>query len=183
VAFFYAMLEQETSPEVPAGGIHSNTRLWQKSSRDCITGNGKGDITMDSEWTEELTGGVEKIDSQHKEMFQRINALRTALRQGAAQSELDATFTFLEGFVADHFALEEKYMRRYNYPGILAHRAEHEGFARDLFEYKKKWRELSSRNEFTSFLEIEMERRFTAWLTDHIGKTDKKMAAFLIERM
>jgi hemerythrin len=154
-----------------------------KNAGDGVSGSGRGAVTMDSEWTEELTVGVEKIDSQHKEMFQRINALRTALRHGAAQSELDATFGFLEGFVADHFAMEEKYMRRYSYPGILTHRAEHEGFARDLFEYKRKWMELISRNEFTSFLELEMERRFTAWLTDHIGKTDRKMAAFLLQKM
>lgn len=138
---------------------------------------------MALEWTEDLTVGVEKIDSQHREMFQRIAAFRAALRQGMARSEIEQTFAFLEGFVADHFTTEENYMRRYGYPGILDHRAEHESFARDFSEFKKRWKELNVAGEITSFLELEMERRFTSWLTDHIGSTDKQMAAYLLERM
>ena len=137
---------------------------------------------MAPEWTEDLTVGVEKIDSQHRELFKRINSLRTALRDGSARDETEKTLEFLEQYVQEHFAMEENYMRKYGYHGIMAHRTEHEGFVKDLNEYKAKWKELNREGEITSFLEIEMERRFSQWLADHIGRTDKAMGEFILKK-
>lgn len=137
---------------------------------------------MASEWTADLTVGVEKIDVQHQELFRRINSLREALRTGAAREETEKTLTFLEEYVQEHFALEEGYMRRTGYHGIMEHRTEHEGFLRDLGEYTRKWKDLNAKGELTSFLEIEMQRRFSFWLADHIGRTDKAMGEFILKK-
>lgn len=137
---------------------------------------------MAPEWTPDLTVGVEKIDLQHQELFRRIDALRGAIRGGSARGETERTLRFLEEYVREHFAMEEDAMRRTGYPAVLAHRAEHEGFVQDLEAYKKRWKDLTARGEITSFLELEMQRRFSSWLADHIGRTDKIMGAFLLKQ-
>lgn len=42
-------------------------------SKQAAEAAGKG-MTMPIEWTEDLAIGEEKIDNQHREMFQRIKA-------------------------------------------------------------------------------------------------------------
>jgi len=79
--------------------------------------------------------------------------------------------------------MEETYMRQFTYHGILAHRSEHEGFIRDFTEFKGKWKDQNARNEITSFLELQMARRFSAWLVEHIAKVDKELGAFLADKL
>ena len=74
-------------------------------------------------------------------------------------------------------------MRRYNYPGILVHKTEHQSFIRSVADFKKTALDLDARGEVTSFLTIEVMRRLEQWLTEHIRTIDRKMAEYLVERM
>ncbi len=138
---------------------------------------------MEGIWSDDLSTGIERLDNEHKELFQHISALRAATRAGNAREALHNTLRFLEGYVKEHFDAEVEYMRRFEYPGILQHEAEHDQFIASLAEFKKELAELDSRGEITSFLGIEIERKLTAWLADHVGSTDRKMADFLAGKM
>lgn len=138
---------------------------------------------MDVEWSDDLLIGVELIDSQHKELFRRMAALRAGMREGEGRKALMETLDFFTEYVGVHFAAEESTMRRYNYPALFTHRQEHEKFTQEIIALKQELKSLESRNEIMSFEGIKIERRFSDWLKDHIGKTDKKLGIYLAERL
>jgi hemerythrin len=142
------------------------------------------DIRIDETLLNELNLGISELDDQHQAFFLHMVGLRRALIDGAGGREkLMKTLRFLDSFIEEHFTAEEKYMRRYNYPGILVHKAEHDAFTKIVAEFKKKTSDLDARGEVTSFLAVEVTRRLEKWLEDHIRTLDRKMAAFLAEKI
>jgi len=128
--------------------------------------------------------GIRDLDDQHKAFFLHVVGLRRALTEGSGGREkLMQTFRFLDTFIEEHFSAEEKYMRRYSYPGILLHKTEHQAFIRSVAEFKHAALDLDGRGEVTSFLTIEVMRHLEQWLTEHIRTIDRKMSVFLLERM
>ena len=138
----------------------------------------------DQEPSNELHLGIGELDDQHQAFFMHVVGLRRALIEGSGGREkLMKTLRFLDTFIDEHFSAEEKYMRRYNYPGILLHKTEHQSFIRSVAEFKQTFLDLDARGEVTSFLTIEVMRRLEQWLTEHIRTVDRKMAEFLTEKM
>jgi hemerythrin len=135
------------------------------------------------EWSEDLSIGVEQIDNQHRELFQRIGSLRWAIRNGQGRGALLETLAFLEEYVDAHFTAEEALMQQHDYPGILEQKKEHEGFLKELLSFKEKLIDMEIEGEFTAFLEIEIERKLSGWLAEHIGTIDRKLGTFLTEKM
>lgn len=132
----------------------------------------------------DLNLGIGELDDQHQAFFMHVVGLRRALIEGSGSREkLMKTLRFLDAFVDEHFSAEEKYMRRYNYPGILVHKNEHQSFIRSIADFKRTALDLDARGEVTSFLTVEVMRRLEQWLTEHIRTIDRKMAEFLLERM
>ena len=77
------------------------------------------------EWTDRLATGISTIDSQHKELFKRINNLVTAIRERRCKSEIDDTIKFLDDYARVHFSEEEKHMRETEYPGLDRQHEDH----------------------------------------------------------
>lgn len=138
---------------------------------------------MEYDWSSDLSIGIEAIDNQHKELFQRFASLRWALRNGQGRAALLKTVNFLEEYVDVHFNAEEALMQQYNYPGLSEQKKEHEAFLRDFLDFKEKLSAMETEGEFTAFLAIEFERRLSAWLVAHIGQVDKKLGTFLANKM
>lgn len=138
----------------------------------------------DQEFPNDLNLGIGELDDQHQAFFLHTVALRKALQEGAGgRDKLMKTLRYLDTFIDEHFAAEERFMRNHNYPGILIHRAEHDVFAKTIAEFKKKAMDLDARGEVLSFLAVEIEHRLEKWMADHILKLDRKMADYLKERM
>ncbi len=103
--------------------------------------------------------GIEQIDLQHKELSERMELLRDAMRKGQSRDTIRATLRFLEGYAVEHSATEERYMLRYNYPGILLHKTEHATFLGDLGAPRDKFLSLEALGEFTTFPGLDIVRR------------------------
>jgi hemerythrin-like metal-binding protein len=72
--------------------------------------------------------GVAEIDRQHRVFLQRWCALTDAQLRGDPRI-VRANLWFLERYAAEHFDSEERTMTEARFPGLLAHRREHERFA------------------------------------------------------
>ena len=90
------------------------------------------------DWTEDLSVGVETIDSQHKELFKRINNLVAAIKQHRCKDEIDGTIKFLEDYAKFHFSEEEKRMQQAGYEGLPSHQEHHKKYLADLAELKEQ---------------------------------------------
>ncbi|MEW8385035.1 MAG: bacteriohemerythrin, partial [Candidatus Thiodiazotropha taylori] len=67
---------------------------------------------------------VDVCDTQHKELFNRVNALNDAVSTGARQ-EIGTTLDNLIDYVVVHFETEERLMEERGYKGLDAHKEEH----------------------------------------------------------
>jgi hemerythrin len=132
---------------------------------------------------QEHTIGIKEIDDQHQELLDRMEILHDYMRRGQSRDAIRDMLKFLEAYVVEHFDTEVKYMQRYHYPGLLAHKAEHKTFLKDFAVLKEKFTSLQAQGDFTTFLGLDIVRKLNDWFTNHILTVDKKMGAFLAEKM
>ena len=126
---------------------------------------------MAIEWTEDLATGIEEIDDQHRALYDAISDLHDAMRRSRLD-RVPAVLEFLSGYVAEHFATEEREMAATGYPGLDEHRAAHLAFGVD-------YRQLVARVEgsrITPLLVLELSTWLGEWLRDHVRRIDGAMA-------
>ena len=136
------------------------------------------------QWTEDLAVGVEKIDEQHKELFEKINDLVAAVRQSVCKYKIGDVIRFLEDYAAFHFGEEERYMLKFGYPDYQAHKAQHEKFIANFQELKKELPKLEGGSKPGSYdLSVETNKVVVDWILDHIAKVDKSLGKFLQDKV
>lgn len=128
------------------------------------------------EWSQELTVGIDSIDSQHKKLVNMINALDEGLALGHSDEVLTKVFKGLLAYTDHHFSYEEQLFDQHGYKDTPAHRAEHDALRQQVIDLKDKM-------EAGGFmLGIETMNFLKSWLTNHILKSDAAYAPFLICR-
>lgn len=126
-------------------------------------------------WTSDLAVGVEAIDRQHQELFDRVNALLTAAGTGLEHAVVLESVRFLAQYTQEHFTDEEALMARAAYPGLGEHRAQHEAFR----ERVRRLVEEVERSGSTPELRARLERDVCEWLYRHVQKVDRALGPAL----
>jgi hemerythrin len=126
-------------------------------------------------WDKSLETGEPEIDEQHQELFRRIDRLMAATQDRRARAEVGRLLTFLGDYVVDHFRAEEQLMAEAGYPEIDHHRGEHQRFVE---EYARLYQDYRAEGPGPVFV-IKFGNRVTAWLTEHICRTDRRLADYL----
>jgi hemerythrin len=78
-------------------------------------------------------------------------------------------------YAATHFETEEKYMRKFKFPGYEEHKSEHEKFTAQALDLQKRSRE----DGF--ILSLDILNFLKNWLAEHLIATDKKYVDFFQE--
>ena len=134
------------------------------------------------EWTNDLSVGLEEIDSQHRELFRRINNLVDAIRHGQCKYVIDGTIGFLEDYARTHFSEEETWMFQHHYSDYEMHRAQHRIFLNALSDLKKQ--AAAPRVQGASYeLSVATNQVVVDWILAHIVRIDKRLGEFLKTRM
>ncbi|MDH3393889.1 MAG: bacteriohemerythrin [Desulfobulbaceae bacterium] len=129
------------------------------------------------DWSEKLETGLAWQDEQHRELFDRLVALHTAIEQRQSRKMVSQTLDFLDGYVETHFSQEEDMMRRYSYPASEQHLKEHQEFRQMLVmfhHFVTRTRKL--------VLAAKIRTELNQWFLRHIETTDKELGAFLQEK-
>jgi len=130
------------------------------------------------EWTEKLATGISTIDSQHKELFKRINNLVIAIKEHRCKSEIDGTIKFLDDYAKVHFTAEEKHMKEANYDGLAEQQADHKKYLAALAELKEEASQ--PRVPGSSYdLSATTNQVVVDWIVDHIMKVDMRFGEYL----
>lgn len=133
------------------------------------------------EWSDKFSIGIDTIDNQHKELFRRINALATAIKEHRCREEIDKTIEFLEDYARVHFSEEEKHMLRTLYPGYTEQLRQHSQFLTSLAGLKLK--AALPRVPGSSYdLSATTNQVVVDWIVNHILKVDMKFGGFLRSR-
>jgi hemerythrin len=72
-------------------------------------------------WCDKYAVGVEAIDDEHKELFEAVRGLESAMARFAEPAEMGVLLNKLSAATAKHFADEEAMMREAKYPGLALH--------------------------------------------------------------
>ena len=79
---------------------------------------------MRAEFDESLVTGNEMIDTQHKELIDKINKLLDSCETSKEKVVAVKTLDYLADYTEFHFGEEEKLQESINYPAIAEHKKE-----------------------------------------------------------
>jgi hemerythrin len=126
-------------------------------------------------WTSALETGHPLIDSQHKELIDKVNRLLDACVQGQAAEKVTPLMEFLDAYTKKHFGDEEALQQKSNYPDYENHRNLHATFLKIVAELSAELKQTG----LTPTLINKIVRNVSGWLVDHIRHQDGKVAAHL----
>lgn len=124
-------------------------------------------------WSNDLSVGINSIDTQHKLLISLINELHTAMKSRRSQNELLSIIDNLKNYTVTHFGYEEELFATHGYPDTVAHKEQHRKFVAEVVEFEVGVRsgKLTVTMDVMKFLKD--------WLTHHIKGTDKQYSTFL----
>jgi len=120
--------------------------------------------------------GIDSIDNEHIKLVDMLNEVHALLSEGKRDEARQYFNETLSSYVKEHFANEEKFMETIGFPYLDEHKRIHENFKKSFHELKPS---IESADE-TAFRKA-LNDAFT-WIISHIGKTDKKYAAFYLSK-
>jgi len=118
-------------------------------------------------WRDEYSVNIQRIDTHHKNLFVRANALFNAMAQGQGREDVIEALTFLIDYGRYHFFEEERLMERYGYADLEAHRQLHRKLMDQI---------ASVQTRFDTITEAELSSLLKDWVVNHILKDDRRFA-------
>jgi len=126
-------------------------------------------------WNSSYSVGHPHIDAQHQQLLEHYNRFSEACSRGKGRDEILRLFGFLDSYVREHFAAEEKLMAQHAYPRTTEHRQKHVELTSTLQRLKNQLR-----GEQTSItIVIEAGQTLVKWVLEHIGKEDVALGKHL----
>ena len=121
-----------------------------------------------------LETGNELIDSQHKELIDRINSLIRSCEEGEDAAEAVKMMEFLTDYTDFHFSAEEALQEKMGYAGISYHKKQHQDFIETVANLKAKLEAEGPTKEFADLVNKDV----TEWLYGHIKIYDRAVADY-----
>lgn len=125
-------------------------------------------------WSDSYSLQIRSIDNDHKELFDAVNELHTALAQRRPEQEVDFTIGLLERYVKEHFAREEQLMADYGYPWLSEHKAQHQTLTHMVQAIRKIQVDRPDQIDADKLLNFLKD-----WLVKHILGSDMTYAQYL----
>jgi len=127
-------------------------------------------------WNSTLETGHKKIDEQHRQLFNKLNDINAAFRNGKGAEEIFTTLAFLTEYTVMHFATEEELMEKNDYPDYAVHKKNHDDFKATAGELTQKLRKDGPSEDFI----VDVTAVIGDWLISHIRIDDIKMASYVL---
>ena len=123
-------------------------------------------------WDVSLQTDVAEVDDQHRELFRQVDQLHEAILQGRGRDEIARIIDFLQKYVVDHFAAEERIMDELACPAAAANKRAHAEFLTTFTAFRRQFDEQGAKTT----LVLEMYEKLTRWLVAHIAGIDKQLS-------
>ena len=154
-----------------------NTKMKKGESAQNSFG-GRND--MQAVFDDSLITGNKMIDTQHKELIDRINKLLILCEnEKPAKREAVETLDYLADYTEFHFGEEEKLQEEIGYPGIAEHKKKHEELRQVV---KDLYAMLEEQEGPTAAFVESVNENVTNWLYNHIRGFDRSVAEYRFMR-
>jgi hemerythrin-like metal-binding protein len=127
-------------------------------------------------WDPSARVNLAELDRQHEQLFRMVGELDRALGNGSADVVIDEVLEKLIQYTIHHFAAEESLMQQHGFPGLSAHRYDHQMLAQKLTKFNLSHK--AGRPGIPSALLTFLQ----SWLHNHLLKADKEYNDFLNAR-
>ena len=128
-----------------------------------------------AQFDDSLVTGNEMIDTQHKELIEKINQLLKACEEGDAKVKAIKMLDYLSEYTDFHFSAEEKLQEEIGYPGIKEHKEKHQEFVKTVEELHEMLVEEEGPSE--AFVK-QVQKNVVDWLYNHIKGFDRQVAEY-----
>ena len=116
-------------------------------------------------WNNSYSVGVEKIDSQHKKIFELINNLYAAQNSPDVSADIGKSLEDMASYVEYHFETEKSYLD--TLPEFKEHEKEHWQFTKKTMQLVKAYKDSPKDKMIVTIVEF-----LCGWLNNHILETD-----------
>jgi hemerythrin len=118
--------------------------------------------------TKDMVVGVAKIDSQHKELIDRLNAVISMGTKSVSKEETQKTLDFLGYYIVKHFGDEEILQQQSGYPKYEWHKGLHKFYIDEFQKLKKEFAANGVSAKFT----LDLSNSIVNWIVKHIKSVD-----------
>ena len=125
--------------------------------------------------SKDMEVGVEKIDTQHKELIGRLNAVVSMGLKAISKGETQKTLDLLGEYIIKHFTDEESLQRQSNFTKYEWHKGQHQIY---IGEFKKLNSEFAANGHSPKFT-LDMHNSIIHWIVRHIKSADVELAKHL----
>ncbi len=125
-------------------------------------------------WTEEMSVGVNVIDSDHQKLFVLLNRLGYSLRENLTPDILGKVLSELSDYTDYHFEREEILMQICDYPDIAKHKRIHRILRAQVAKYRNNFKENPGAVNV-----VQLRSFLNDWLIDHIMIMDKDYESWM----
>jgi len=123
-------------------------------------------------WKDSYSMGDDKIDAQHKGLFNLSNKIYHLVASGVEDSDtFRELFIALNDYTVEHFIYEEMYMQSKGYPQLKEHIQQHLQFSKTLKKIALGINKDSHIRDIGNFV--------TTWLLEHVLDEDMKYKYFI----
>jgi len=119
-------------------------------------------------WNQSCTTDAQPTDDRHVILLDALNDLRVALVRGAENRTVRSMLARVSESMKSHVESEERLLAQHNFPGLAAHKAEHQRLLGRLalFETRFEQRQSASVYELVEYLR--------KWFTTNTGVAGQK---------
>jgi len=131
--------------------------------------------TSEIVWKDSYSVGIASLDNDHKKLISLLNQFSTAYDYAMSEEYERQALNDLISYTKYHFDREEQLLEKYNYPDVVAHKAQHQKMIEQVNSFMDLYNEKGhdALNEISEFL--------SNWLINHINGTDKEYSKLLID--
>ena len=131
------------------------------------------------EYNDSLITGNDMIDTQHRELTDRMNKLVESCDENNSKSVAMKTLDFLSDYMNFNFSAEEQLQKEIAYPEYDRHKVEHTAFKQTIKDLEQLLEDEDGLSgEFTS----RVQEQVVEWFYSHIKKFDKPFADFAFSK-
>ncbi|MHB8065963.1 MAG: bacteriohemerythrin [Ruminiclostridium sp.] len=126
------------------------------------------------EWKDDYLLGIEKIDEQHKRLFEIASEIYALMKNQLVTDKYDGIVKLiseLKDYTIFHFTYEEEYMKSIGYRKYFTHKVEHEDFVEKINNV-----DMDKIDQDHEQYLLELMNFVVDWIAKHILETDKAYA-------
>ena len=123
------------------------------------------------QWKDEYLLGIEKIDEQHKRLFEIAGDIYDLLKNELVTDKYDGIVNLiseLKDYTVFHFTFEEAYLKQIGYRKFLSHKVEHDDFVAKISDIDMEKIDSDHEQSLLDMLDFVVN-----WISSHILETDK----------